>query len=876
MPNKTLTAKVKIETRDAERALDRLSQHIKYLNKLVSGGNARGVDSTVQKIDRQTDAVYKQITAQEQLAKQTRTTAAEGDKAAQRLAKAQQKAQHDEYANWWKHELQAQEAQQKELQRAEQLKQKELEKEAIRQRSLKTMGAGDKAAQRLLRNTEAVNRAEYEQWWQQTLTNAELTKSANIVQRLKKVYDSYNTTVSGTPSKVSTITSRIKEWANAQKQIHDSAKSTNNVFTSIGNKLKSLAATYLGIMGIRATTNTSDIITSSENRLNNLEGANVEQTAKTMDKIYAASQRARSGYTDMMANVSKTMTLAGDAFGGSIDNAIRFQEIMAKSYTVGGASAAEQASSMYQLVQALGSGVLQGDELRSVREGAPIAYKAIEKFAQGIYGADKNLKDLASDGLITSNMVVAAIMNAEEKIEDSFNNTQMTFAQAMTNIKNVAVKAFEPLLQKLNDALNSSFGKSIIEGIGTTLVVVANFVSQMMDIIGGFFTWFSDNWYWIQWIVYGVLAAILIYQAIVFAQMIKNAVMAMAVFVANNPWVLWVMGIALLIAAMTWLYQNAQWIFWGIIAIAALTAILFGNWWLLAIVAVAALIAWLVDDFRGAMEVIGGIVYATGAFVYNLVVGILDGLIQAFFSLFVDPVAGIIEWFVNAWNGGFDSVGDAFKNFCGQLLSGLIGLLKPFAKILDKVFGWNTNGAVESAQSSMKSWGTNSKATQYIVKAPTTANIAKLLGFNMPERFDLTDAYANGKTAGGKLADNITNFANNIGNLIGGGASATGLPNPTDPAYALDPYNQGDLLDGIKGDTGSIADNMELTQEDLEFLRRIADMEWKKEYTTAEIKVDMTNYNQLNGDTDLDGLVTKLTDKLNEELNVVANGVYVY
>ena len=747
-----------------------------------------------------------------------------------------------------------------------------LQQEKLKQATLKTQQAEEKVTTQKNKSAAAA---------QKIVTATVHTQIAEqkleaATARTKSIVDKLNSAKAQTEAKVKVVTTRTKEWLNHQRQILNASKSTNSVFTSIGNKLKHIAATYLGIMGIRATANTSDIITSAENRLNNLEGGSPKQTAETMDKVYAASQRARTGYTDMLANVSKTMTLAGDAFGGSIDNAIRFQEIMSKSYTIGGASAAEQASSMYQLVQALGSGVLQGDELRSVREGAPIAYKEIEKFAQGVFKTEESLKELASQGKITSEMVVAAIMNAEEKIEESFNNTEMTFAQAFTNIKNVAVKAFEPLLQKMNDVLNSPIGQSIIDGIGSTLVIVANFVSQMMDIVGGFFTWFSDNWYWIQWIVYGVLAAILIYQAIVFAQMIKNAVIAMAVFVANNPWVLWVMGIALLIAAMTWLYQNAQWIFWGIIAIAALTAILFGNWWLLAIVAVAALIAWLVDDFRGAMEVIGGIVYATGAFVYNLVVGILDGLIQAFFSLFVDPVAGIIEWFVNAWNGSFDSVGDAFLNFCGQLVSALIGLVKPFAKILDKVFGWDVNGAIETAQTILKSQGTNSNAVQYSVKAPTTASIAKLLGFNMPERLDLSDAYANGKTAGGKLADNITNFANNIGNLIGGGASATGLPTPTDPAYALDPYNAGDLLDGIKGDTGSIADNMELTQEDLEFLRRIADMEWKKEYTTAEIKVDMTNYNQLNGDTDLDGLVTKLTDKLNEELNVVANGVYVY
>ena len=67
---------------------------------------------------------------------------------------------------------------------------------------------------------------------------------------------------------------------------------------------------------------------------------------------------------------------------------------------------------------------------------------------------------------------------------------------------------------------------------------------------------------------------------------------------------------------------------------------------------------------------------------------------------------------------------------------------------------------------------------------------------------------------------------------------------------------------------------MDLTQEDLEYLRKVAEMEWKKEFTTAQITVDMSNYNTINGTEDLDGIVTKLTDKLYEELNVVANGSY--
>lgn len=83
-----------------------------------------------------------------------------------------------------------------------------------------------------------------------------------------------------------------------------------------------------------------------------------------------------------------------------------------------------------------------------------------------------------------------------------------------------------------------------------------------------------------------------------------------------------------------------------------------------------------------------------------------------------------------------------------------------------------------------------------------------------------------------------------------------------------------DLLKGVDNISDNTDKMVDLTEEDLEFMRKFANMEWKKEYTTANITVDMTNNNTINGESDLDGIVTRLSDKLREELNVVANGVY--
>jgi tape measure domain-containing protein len=273
--------------------------------------------------------------------------------------------------------------------------------------------------------------------------------------------------------KLVTIRTKVNAWATAQRLVTSETNSTKNTLSSIGSKLKTIAATYLGMQTMKLGIDSSDTITSAQNKLNNIEGGSPELTAQSMDKMYAAAQRSKSSYSGMMSNVAKSMTLAGDSFQGNVDNAIRFQEIMAKAYTVGGASQTEAATSMYQLIQALGSGVLQGDELRSVREGAPIAYKEIEKFAQGVFNTEESLKDLASQGLITSDIIVAAIMNSEDKINKSFDNTKTTFGQTWEMMKNTALKAFQPVVEQLNAFLNSDRGQAFVAGLTNAIVVLA-------------------------------------------------------------------------------------------------------------------------------------------------------------------------------------------------------------------------------------------------------------------------------------------------------------------------------------------------------------------------------------------------------------------
>ena len=518
-------------------------------------------------------------------------------------------------------------------------------------------------------------------------------------------------------SLISVLPEKIQRTVKEAQRLRSEFKKNNALISDMGSKLKAVAATYLGIMGGRVVMDTSDIITGTENKLNNINGGDTNATQEQMDKMYAASLRSRSNYGDLLSNVSKSTTLSPNASKDNLDNAIRFQEIMAKSYAIGGASAAEQSSSMYQMIQALGSGVLQGDELRSVTEGAPMAAKAIEKFAQKIYDTDAALKDMGSQGLITSDIVVAAIMDAGESIDKSFEKTNMTISDVFTNMKTVAINSFRPVQDAINGFLNSDKGQQFINGITIAIQYLVGALNILVQAAVNAATFIVNNWSWIQFIVYGIAAAIIYLAAVAILKHLWTAILKLA----TNPFVLWIVGISAVIAYVVHLAQSVsdgcEFIYKlcfalvvGIVAllaivalVAATTGVMIISSTTMVILLILAAVLLLVMSIAQWGEQIGAVVGAVVAFVYNLVVGVINAIIQYFYSMFIEPIAGLIEWIVNAFSGGFDNIGGAFLNLLGQMLSLLVGFAKPVAKIIDAIFGTKVNETLSGLQTKMKS-----------------------------------------------------------------------------------------------------------------------------------------------------------------------------
>lgn len=699
---------------------------------------------------------------------------------------------------------------------------------------------------------------------------------------------------------VNSLNKANTQAANSANKIAKGYKKTESAIDSATKKLKGFLAAYTGVMALRVIIDTSDTITSTENRLNALNGNDTKATQETMDKVYGAAQRSRSNYADMLGNVSKSMTLAPDAFQGDIDNAIRFQEIMAKTYALGGASAAEQSSSLYQMMQALGSGILQGDELRSVREGAPLAYKAIEEFAQGVLKTDESLKDLAADGKITSDIVVAAMLDMGKKIDTKFKDTQMTFAQAWEGIKNTAVKSFEPVLQQLNDLLNSDSGKAVIQGLSDSLTILANIIGRVVSAFSWLFTFMYDNWNWIKFIVYGVGIAIVGVLAMITANLIANAVAWIISLVSvHAAFFGWVLVIVLILAYLSYMteqtgslceaiVQLAVWVAYAIIAVLAVVLAVYlatGTIMLsipmliaLSIIAIIAVLLAVFLNYTG--EVVGGI-YVVGAWFKNVWFTILN-----IGNAVAQSLGQVWENFKQVFWNVINSVQEKFWSFVGTVTEGILKIANLINKVLG-VFGLNIDtSGLESMVNKAK---TNAEAAESKKQEVDWSAVGSSWKSGMSTYDTWGEGWAsNAYDAGFAKGESIKNSINSFGNKISEFSlndkikdllNVGDLPDPNAPSSQAggnyDPSGIGKNIGKTADNTGKMADSMELTQEDLEYLRKVADMEWKKEFTTANITIDMSNYNTINGDGDLDGIVTRLTDKLYEEMDAVANGVYV-
>ena len=688
------------------------------------------------------------------------------------------------------------------------------------------------------------------------MQNMDVSGANNAYLRLSQ-------TVSGTERY---IRDNVDEQGRFNQQISDGAGQANQLTDTI----KRAVAAYVSIQSVGKILNISDELTQTTARLdlmndsfNKINGT-ANKTPELVNMVYAAAQDARGSFNDMASVVARFGNNAKDAFGSS-EEVVAFANLVQKQMTIAGASTQEAANAELQLSQALGSGVLRGDELNSIFEQAPNLIQNIADYMNVPIG---KIRDMAADGELSADVVKAAIFAASDDINAKFASMPMTWGQIWTSFQNTAMIAFQPVLQRMNAIANSQAFQNFVNNAIGAMATLADMVLNLFDLIGSVAGFFADNWSIIAPIVYGIVAALIAYIAISAIGAAISGVMAMAegvksaaqMMAAGSTFAETVaqkgLNAALMACPLTWI----------IMLILALIVVIF---------AVCNAIAKMTGTAESGFGIICGCVFVVGATFKNL------GL------LVTDIALGI--W--NAMKACTANMRAAFHNVISNIKSWFYSLLSTVLTVIGSICEALNKLPFISFDYS----GITAAADDYAAKASAAANNkmeytsvsdAFMQGFNTFDFFKkgfAKDAFE----AGTKWGDGISN---KVSGTIGGLFDQNNLPSgdynsnvtPGNTSGAADGGEAGGNAAKTAANTGDTADNtaaiaksLDITNEELKYLRDIAERDTVNRFTTASIKVEMTNHNRIDSKQDLDGIVSTLTSKIENAMSMSAEGVHV-
>lgn len=649
----------------------------------------------------------------------------------------------------------------------------------------------------------------------------------------------------------------IRDNVDEQGRFNQEISAGTQQANELTNTIKRAVAAYVSIQSVGKALNISDELVQTTSRLNMMNDG-VQTTAELVNMVYAAAQDARGSFSQMADVVARFGNNAKDAFSSS-EEVVAFADLIQKQMTIAGASTQEAANAELQLSQALGSGVLRGDELNSIFEQAPNLIQNIADYLDVPIG---KIREMAADGELSADVVKAAIFSAADDINSKFNEMPMTWGQIWQSMQNTALIAFQPVLQRLNDLANSEAFQTFIQGAIEAMATLANILLNIFELVGTVGGFIADNWSVISPIIYGVIAALAVYAA--YLGIVKGIEIASAAATAIHSVAMSAkIGVMAALTGQTMAATAAQMgyngalyacpVVWIIVLIIALIAV---------IMAVCSAIAKMTGIANSGFGVITGGVNVVIQFFKNL------GLTVANIALGIgNAIAALASNMMTAFHNAICSVQSWFYNLLSTALSVIEGICSALNKLPFVEFDYS---------------GISSAADDYAAKASEAAgnkedyqSISDAFneGFTTFDAFQdgwASDAFNAGAAWGDGIADKVSNFS--LSDVFG----QTDIPNVGDYTSgfndAIANSGVGDSIGNIDDNTGKIKDSLDVTEEDLKYLRDIAEQESINRFTTAEVTINQTNNNNVSSDTDLDGFITALDDAMGEAIDEVTNG----
>lgn len=416
-------------------------------------------------------------------------------------------------------------------------------------------------------------------------------------------------------------------------------------------------------------------------------------------------------------------------------------------------------------------------------------------------------------------------------------------------VKTVIGQQVQPAIVHMFNAIHNNLPtiQLIATGFANASVLVMGAVTNIINIATRMVNIIKANWPLIEPIVWGIVAALIVYNAtmgIGWLTTLKDigtkglhAIASAGQTAALIATTIAQQGLnaALAMCPLTWI----------IIAIIAVIA---------AIYLVVAAINKVQNKTISATGVIFGSISAFGAAIINTVIGLINAILQYCWT-FVTPFISIVEWVLNVANGGFDSFGGAVANLIGQIISWFLSLGKVVTKIIDAIFGTDWTSGLTSLQDTVTSWGKNDNAITLNKEAPS-----------IDYRIKYSDAYGKGYNIGKGVEDKVKD---KVGGLFKKGE----MGDSSKYGYGNEDAIANNTAD-TAANTAKSADSLDITSQQLKYIKDYAEQKAINRFTTAEIKVDMRNTINGTSDTDMEGIVSHLRTRLEEEMAATAEGVH--
>ena len=650
----------------------------------------------------------------------------------------------------------------------------------------------------------------------------------------------------------------IDEMTQEQEEFNHTVSQGANQANELTKMIKQAVGAYVSFQTVKNVIGISDELVQVTARLDQMNDG-LQTTEELTNMVYAAAQDARGSFADMADVVARFGNNAKDAFSSS-EEVVAFADLIQKQMTIAGAGSQEASNAMLQLSQALGSGVLRGDELNSIFEQAPNLIQSIADYLDVPIG---QIRAMAQEGELTADIVKSAIFASADDINAKFEAMPMTWGQIWQQFQNTALIAFQPVLQRINEIANSEGFQNFVNNAINDMAVLAGIVLNIFDLIGQVGSFIGENWSVLEPIIMAVVGALGAYVAIATIvnaingiMAIVNGVTAASEAMAAGATFLWTvqqygLNAALMACPITWI----------ILLIIALIAIIF---------AVCQAIAKLTGIANSGFGVITGGINVVIQFFKNL------GLTVANIALGIaSAISALCSNMMTAFSNAISGVQSWFYNLLSTALSVIAGICEALNNLPFVEFDFS---GITSAASDYAATSADAAANKGEYTDVGAAFSEGMSTFDTFQDGWATDAFNSGAAWGDGVVDNISSAIDGFKDGL-----AVDIPNAGDYTSGFDNaiangINNSGLGDGvgdIAGNTGAIKDSLDITEEDLKYLRDIAEQEAVNRFTTAEIHIDQSGMtNNIHEGMDLDGVISSLTDGVNEAIESATEGVH--